>query len=129
MIGRICIVLGTLYCLHGAEKTSSPPEQAPAEKQGKPSGKPLAASLDLPALGLAGFCADQSALCKELALQTVTHVIGNRLDRPPSPSSTQKIAADGQLFPTPLPVNAPLPPRRMTPLERQALKQQIMRAI
>jgi hypothetical protein len=125
VIGRICIVLGTLYCLHGADRTSLQTEKVPAHAH----NKPLAAGLDLPALGIAGFCADQSALCKQLAVQTVTHVIADRLDTQRSPSREPKMAGDGLPLHTPLLVSAPLPPRRMTPLERQALKQQIMRAI
>lgn len=114
MIGRMGIVLGTLYCLNMAEPPS------PARHEAPPSWQPLLVG----ASGLAGLCAGHGARCQRMAADAADHLI-REASRPKAPSSTQQ-KAEGI---SPQPVDAPLPPHRTMQVDRQALKRLVERAI
>lgn len=118
MIGRICIVLGTLYCLNSA---TSAPEGQPIHIPPPPN----------PFAGLTGaICTDDAALCGILARQITHHVIEegkNAVTARFSALSAPKSGSTYQALP-PL-LHAPLPPKRIYALDREALKQIILRAM
>lgn len=122
MIGRIGIVLGTLYCLNMAEAPSLTPQEAASRPVVQP-WQPLAGSLEL-AGGLAGLCAGHGVFCQRIAVDAADHFL-TQASRPQNLTLTQ----DKVKGMSPQPVNAPLPPRRSMMEDKQALKQLIARAI